>query len=535
MRPWNGWGDDSNHFPLTPAGLAMLNRELGKGHQLPDATLDEALNRVPASRLQDIPDSLPITTDKEVRLRHARGQSLPDWLAMREGQPGRVPDAVALPTDADDVAALLRWGAQQQLVLIPYGGGTSVAGHINTPSSDVPVVVLSLARMKQLLALDETSRLATIQAGANGPQVEALLNEKGYTLGHFPQSFELSTLGGWVASRSSGQQSMRYGRIEQLFAGGRVETLQGTLTLPTLPASSAGQDVREMILGSEGRLGVITDVTVRISPLPEHESFHVAFAANWQQAETLVRSMAQAKLPLSMLRLSNAEETRTQLALAGHEKQVALLHRYLAFRGMDDDKCMITFGITGEASRAKSQLKLAKKRLRQGGAIYLGTLLGKKWQASRFRSPYLRHSLWEHGFVVDTLETCVDWNKVEDTMRGIEAAIKAAGPDKVHVFTHLSHLYAEGSSIYTTYVFANQSSYAATHAAWRNMKTAASDVIAAQGGTISHQHGVGRDHAPWLHYEKGELGLQLMQQLTTSLDPNQQLNPGCLLDNEKDQ
>lgn len=535
MRRWNGWGDDANDYPLKASGLAFLQDKLGQGRRLEDASLGQALETLPASRLESWPAQLPLSNDPEQRLRHARGQSLPDWLAIRAGQPEHVPDAVAFPETADQVAELLRWGESEQLVLIPYGGGTSVAGHINTPESERPVVVVSLARMNQLLALDETSLLATIGAGASGPQVEALLNERGYTLGHFPQSWELSTLGGWVASRSSGQQSMRYGRIEQLFAGGRVETLKGSLRLPTQPASSAGPDLKQLIMGSEGRLGIITEVDVRISRLPEHESFHVAFAPNWEEGEALVRSLVQSRIPLSMLRLSNAEETRTQLMLAGHEKQLALLERYLSWRGSKEDKCMLTFGITGDNKSSRQLLKQTKQRLRQAGAVYVGTLLGNKWQEARFRSPYLRHGLWEHGYAVDTLETAVDWSRVEETMEAVESAIREAAPagEKVHVFTHLSHLYNEGSSIYTTYVYRNQSSYDATLAAWNRMKTAASDAIVAKGGTISHQHGVGRDHAPWLRHEKGDIGMALIGGMLQQLDPQERLNPGCLLDSKE--
>jgi alkyldihydroxyacetonephosphate synthase len=531
MRRWNGWGDDHNDFPLKTAGLSFLTKELGRGRMLPDASLEEALAQIPASRLRDIPAGLPVSTEAEDRLRHARGQSLPDWLAMREGNPGRVPDGVAFPENAKHVRSLLQWAAGQSLVVIPYGGGTSVAGHINTPASEHPVVVVSLAHMNTLVALDETSLLATLGAGANGPKVETLLNQKGYTLGHFPQSWELSTIGGWVASRSSGQQSMRYGRIEQLFAGARMETLKGTLELPTHPASSAGPDVREMVLGSEGRMGIITEVDARVSPLPEHESFHVAFTRNWKEGEALVRALVQSRLPLSMLRLSNAEETRTQLILAGHERQVAWLNRYLGWRGAKDEKCMITFGITGDAHFCRHLLKTTRKRLRQADAIYLGTLLGKKWEEARFRSPYLRHGLWSNGYVVDTLETSVDWSKVEETLQVVENAIRQSAPagEKVHVFTHLSHLYNEGSSIYTTYVWRNGETYASTLAAWKAMKSAASDAIVAQGGTISHQHGVGRDHAPWLVHEKGKLGLAAIETLTRFFDPEEHLNPGCLL------
>ena len=529
MRRWNGWGDEANEFPLKPSGLAFIEEALGNGRPLPDASLDQVLEQVPESRLPDHP---LISKDREKRVRHARGQSLPDWLAMRSGQFEVFPDGVAEPDSSTQVRELLDWANDQDLELIVYGGGTSVAGHINPQRRDKPVLTLSLARLNGLLALDRDSQIATFGAGTAGPALEAELRQQGYVLGHFPQSWELSTVGGWVASRSSGQQSMRYGRIEQMFAGGRVETLRGTLDIPDIPASSAGPDLREWVMGTEGRMGVITEVKVRVTPLPEHESFHVAFAPDWDSAVALVRRMVQAKLPLSMLRLSNAEETRTHLVLAGHEKLVSLLHKYLALRGNPDGKCMITFGTTGSDDQVRFALKQAKQYIRGAGGVYVGRALGRKWEDSRFRSPYLRHGLWEHGYAVDTLETCVNWARVPEMVAGIEQAIRtnAGEGEKAHVFTHLSHLYPQGSSIYTTYAFRCSDTYEATLERWRAMKTAASEAIADTGGTISHQHGVGRDHAPWLPREKGEEGMAAIGALLEHFDPHGKLNPGCLLE-----
>jgi|SRR5690554_1012531 len=529
MRRWNGWGDEANEYPLKPSGLAFLQQHLGAGKPLPDADLASALAQVPASRLPDHP---LVQTDADIRLRHARGQSLPDWLAMRSGKMGRFPDGVAQPETSTQVRELLDWAMANGIIVIPYGGGTSVAGHINPPASDSAVLTLSLAKMNSLLELDPISQIATFGAGTPGPMVEQQLREKGYLLGHFPQSWELSTVGGWIASRSSGQQSMRYGRIEQMFAGGRMETPQGTLDIPTIPASSAGPDLREIVMGSEGRFGVLTEVKVRVTPLPEKEQFHVAFAPSWTIAVQLVRSMAQAKLPLSMLRLSNAEETRSHLKLAGHENLVGWLEKYLSLRGNSDDKCMITFGVTGDARSCRHNLAQAKRHISAAGGVHVGTLLGKKWEESRFRSPYLRHGLWEHGYAVDTFETCVNWERVPQAVEHMEQAIRdSCGDDgKVHVFTHLSHLYPQGSSIYTTYVFRCSDSYEETLARWQNMKKAASDAVVAMGGTISHQHGVGRDHAPWLQHEKTTEGIAALNALALHFDPQQQMNPGCLLE-----
>ena len=527
MRRWNGWGEESTSVALPEQGAAFLAARIGAGRPLPDASLDSVLARVPASRLA--PHPLWVTAADD-RLRHARGQSLPDWLAMRSGDFGVFPDAVAYPETAAQIRELLALASAQDLSLIVYGGGTSVAGHITPQAGDRPVLTVSLARMNRLLELDEPSQIATFGPGANGPQVESELRAHGFTLGHFPQSWELSTLGGWVASRSSGQQSLRYGRIEQLFAGGTLETFAGPLQIPTFPASSAGPDLREMVLGSEGRFGILSEVKVRVSRLPAQEHFHAVFLPSWPQALDAVRELAQARVPLSMLRLSSAIETETQLALAGHPRQIAWLEKYLGWRGAAHGKCMLTFGVTGNPRQNAASLQQAKTLLRHAGGVFTGTLLGRKWAQNRFRFPYLREALWQAGYAVDTMEPATDWSNVDHLLHRIEASLRGGpGGEPIHVFTHLSHAYGEGSSLYTTYVFRAAGSYADTLARWHTLKQAASRTIVEHGGTISHQHGVGRDHAPYLPVEKGALGIAALQALASHFDPERRLNPGVLL------
>lgn len=529
MRRWNGWGDESTSMELPAHGATFLAQRIGPGQRLADASLAEVLARVPPSRLPPHP---LVRTDAETRVRHARGQSLPDWLAMREGQFGTFPDGVAFPESPEHVRELLAWIVHHDLQAIPYGGGTSVAGHVTPQASPKPLLTLSLARMNRLLELDETSQIACFGPGANGPQVESQLRARGFTLGHYPQSWELSTLGGWVASRSSGQQSLRYGRIEQLFAGGRLETFGGTLAIPTFPASAAGPDLRELVLGSEGRFGVISEVRVRVSRLPERERFYAVFLPNWERALDAVRHLAQARVPLSMLRLSNAIETETQLALAGHPRQIGLLERYLALRGAGVGKCMLTFGVTGAQAPCAASLRQARRLLRRFGGVFTGTVLGRKWAEGRFRFPYLREALWEAGYVVDTLETATDWRNVAALMGKVEGALReelAERGERVHVFTHLSHVYGQGSSLYTTYVFRPGADYAEALERWRRLKHAASETLVRNGGTISHQHGVGRDHAPYLRVEKGERGIAALRALARHFDPDGRLAPGVLL------
>jgi len=532
MRRWNGWGSESNSMAIPGNGEDFLVARVGPSRPLRDAPLEEVLAKVPASRLPEHP---LISTDPEERVRHARGQSLPDWLAMRSGEFGRFPDGVAYPETSEQVRELMDFCLQQEIVLIPYGGGTSVAGHINPPDVDKPVLTVDMGRMNRLLELDTQSQIATFGAGTPGPLVEAQLRAKGYTLGHFPQSFELSTLGGWVASRSSGQQSLRYGRIEQLFAGGRVETPLGRLDLPTFPASSAGPDLREMILGSEGRLGILTEVKVRVSPLAEQENFYAVFFPSWEQARTAARQLVQGRVQLSMLRLSNEAETETQLALAGHEKLVRLLEAYLARRGAGEGKCMMMLGVTGTKLQSKAALAQARKITQAQGGIYTGTLFGKKWATNRFRMPYLREALWQLGYVVDTLETATDWDNVDQLARLIEANLRttlSSQGESVHVFTHLSHFYSQGCSIYTTYVFRAGETYEQTLDWWKQLKHSTSHLIVHNRGTISHQHGVGKDHAPFLPVEKGELGIRAIRTLCREFDPKGLMNPNTLLSDD---
>ncbi|MFO7995501.1 MAG: FAD-binding oxidoreductase [Marinobacter sp.] len=530
MRRWNGWGDDQFSLELPRDGRRFLEERIGAATPLSDTSLEAACARVPASRLPEHPG---VVTNPEDRVRHARGQSLADWLAMRGGDFGVFPDGVAYPESSADVKSLLDCASEHGISLIPYGGGTSVAGHINPIAGENPVLTVDMGQMNRLIDLDRESQIATFGAGTPGPLVESQLRALGYTLGHFPQSFELSTVGGWVASRSSGQQSLRYGRIEQLFAGGRIETLQGTLDIPTFPASSAGPDIREIILGSEGRIGLITEVKVRVTPLPAHESFHVVFFPSWENARTACRELVQNRTQLSMLRLSNATETETQLALAGHPGLIGMLESYLSLRGAKDGKCMMTFGITGSNRQCSNALKETRAICSEYHGIYTGKKLGDKWAAKRFTMPYLREALWQLGYAVDTLETATDWDNVDNLLKRIEENL-CNGLNKkeesVHAFTHLSHFYPQGCSIYTTYVFRVAGSYDETMDRWKALKDSTSAVIVNNRGTISHQHGVGKDHAPFLPVEKGELGMLAIGSLCRTFDPSGLLNPETLVE-----
>lgn len=530
MRRWNGWGDEATTYPLPESATRHLESIIGEGRRIPDAPRDHVIANIKPS---DIAAQAGLITNFGERLNHAHGQSLPDWVAMRHGCIDVFPDGVIYPSSDEDVRSCFALARRSGARLIPYGGGTSVVGHVNPRRDDAPVITLDLTRMHRLVDLDETSGLATFEAGAAGPEIERQLAARGYTLGHFPQSWELSTLGGWIATRSSGQQSYYYGRIEDLFAGGHVETPVGALDLPPLPASAAGPDLRQVILGSEGRFGILTRAIVRVKRTPDVDRFYGVFFHDWQSGANAVREIAQNGTAVSMLRLSDAEETEITLRLAGRERTIGLLKRGLNLAGYKSARSLMILGITGDPDTAELAYQQAAAIWRKHGAFATGQGIGKAWKKGRFLTPYLRNTLWDRGYAADTLETALPWAGVDHCARQLKRVIaEAMAPfgERALVFAHLSHVYVDGASIYVTYLWRRSHDAGETLAHWKAMKDAASKAIIASGGTISHQHGVGSHHARYLAAEKGETGMRILESIGRSLDPNGIMNPGKLME-----
>ena len=529
MRRWNGWGDETIETHLPDGARDFLRERVGEGSAPSDAALVAILAQVGLSRL---PEHRLVTHDAEARLRASVGQSLEDWLRVRFGRIGAVVDGVAFPETEDEVRDVLAWARDIRAIAIPVGGATSVVGHLTPKAGERPSLAIVMTRLRRLLNLDPLSQLATFEAGVAGPDLEAQLRAKGFMLGHYPQSFDYATLGGWIATRSSGQQSARYGRIEAMFAGGRIETPTGALEILPFPASAASPDLREWVLGSEGRIGVITRATVRIARLPEREMFIGYFLPHWDTGEAAARALAQSKIGLSMVRLANAAETLAALRLGGGARAVAWLERYLASRGCREDKVLLLLGFTGSAAQVDAMRTQAVRILRRHGAVSTGALLGRKWRESRFKSAYLRNALWSAGYAVDTMETAVNWPRVSAMMRAMEEAGRDALAklgEKCHVQTHLSHVYPQGSSVYSTFVFRVGPDFDTAFARWRTLKSAVSEAIVREGGTISHQHGVGKDHAAYLAAEKGQRGMQALEAMIDHFDPDGALDSGNLL------
>lgn len=528
MRRWNGWGDESDGTAVGAAALAFLGARLGPGSRPRDAALAQVVADVAASRL---PADPRLDRDPEVRVRHARGQSFPDLLALRTGRLGGVPDAVARPADGTAVRSLLALARETGARLVPRGGGTSVVGGVTVRQGPDPVVTVDLGALAGVRSVDRRSLLVTAGSGTTGPALAAALAPHRLAIGHEPQSWELATVGGWVAARGSGLRSLGVGRIEQLFAGGSLEAPAGTLDLPPHPASAAGPDLRQLVLGSEGRLGILTDVVLRAAPLPEADRLRAWALPGWGAGLEAVRALAQARPGLGTLRLSTPAETATLLAFADRPAQLRALSAYLRLRRQPPAWALLLAGASGRRRTVGAALDEAASILRAHGAVPVPSL-ARTWERTRFRAPYLRNALWGEGYGSDTLETATDWSRLPGLVAALESAVGealAAEGERVHVFTHLSHLYPTGSSLYLTFLFRLAPDPEETLARWARIKRAASDTITSAGATISHHHGVGTDHAPYLAAEKGPLGMAALESIARTFDPDGIMNPGVLL------
>ena len=531
MRRWNGWGDDTVDHAVPAAAARLIHGTCGPGDTTPDASLASVLARLPAPA---VPPSVPLDTDPHARVRATRGQSLPDWIAMRSGRLGKVPDAVAHVVDVEGVREVFALASRHGLSVLPRGGGTSVVGHL-TPDPDRPVVVLDVTGMSSLVGFDEVNRLATFGAGVDGPGVERALQPLGHTLGHYPQSWEYSTLGGWIACRSSGQESRHYGRIEQLFAGGHVETPAGPLDIRAVPASAAGPDLRHLVLGSEGRLGVITSASVRVVPIPERTRYTGAIFPEWPSAVEAARAMTQAGLRVSMTRVSDPVETTTSLVLAGG-RPLALAPRVLLAprrsRSRGSAPCLMITGLMGPDRQVRREAGEVRRLVRRHDGLPLGSPLGEGWRRHRFQGPYLRNALWDAGYVVDTAETALPWGVLQEARHTLVAAaadaLRARGRPPL-AQAHISHVYPDGASLYVTVVWGRRADPDEMLEDWSAMKAAISRATLAAGGTISHQHGVGVDHLPYLAAEKSTLGLDVLRSALASADPAGIMNRSALL------
>jgi alkyldihydroxyacetonephosphate synthase len=538
MRWW-GWGEDGHPVSMPEPALALLRDELHADLEARHAPVALEEVRLPDARLPGGararleaalgPDR--VRDDRAARVRHAAGRSYADLVRLRSGDASSAPDAVVEPGSADDVRAVLEACTEARVAVVPFGGGTSVVGGVE-PIADgfEGAVALDLGRLERLVDVDRASLTATLEAGLRGPEAERKLGEQGVTLGHYPQSFEYSTVGGWVATRSAGQASSGYGRIDDIVEGVRLLAPAGEVRGRALPASAAGPDLRELIVGSEGVLGVICEATMRVRPVPQVRRYEGWSFGSFAEGREAFRVMEQADAAPDVARLSDEEETRIAIALAslGGGAAERAGRSYLRLRGHEGG-CLAIVGFEGEEEQVERRRLRTGALLRAGGGVGLGRRPGEVWLRGRYAGPYLRDELLDRGLLVETLETAASWSGLEALYEAVGAALRdslAAAGTPALVMCHVSHLYRSGASLYFTFL-ARQAD--APLEQWRAAKSAASEAIVAAGGTITHHHAVGRDHAAWMRAEVGELGLDLIRAAKERLDPAGIMNPGKLL------
>jgi len=512
----------------------MLRAELGAPSPGPRASSPEEV-RLPDARelpgeIERAVGSQNVLSGHGDRIHRALGKSYPDLVKARSAALDAAPDAVVLPGSPEEVAAVLAACAASGVAVVPFGGGTSVVGGVDPFAGPHPAVIaLDLSRLRHC-HVDRRSLTARLGPGLRGPEAEAALSAHGLTLGHFPQSFEFATVGGFAATRSAGQASAGYGRFDELVSAIEMIAPAGRLRTLETPHTAAGPALRELAVGSEGTLGVITDVSVRVRKAPSAHRYEGWIAADFATGADVVHAMAQAGALPDVTRLSDPEETRISLAMSGTAGlKRTLLDSYLKLRRRTGG-CMLICGWEGEAESVERRRAVSSRLLRAGGAVPLGSAPGRAWRHGRFEGPYFRDELIELGYFVETLETSHTWSSYEKLYEAVGRALTDALGDQGTpgiVMCHLSHAYRDGASLYFTFIAPAKPGNEIEQ--WREVKGAACDAIVATGGTITHHHAVGRDHAPYMGAEVGVLGLEALRALKERFDPAGIMNPGKLL------
>ncbi|WP_431962684.1 FAD-binding oxidoreductase [Nocardia sp. bgisy134] len=522
---WDAWGIPAGHKPLSAQIRGLLAQVFGVSGE-PVARRDEgdvplrASALTPAQRdgLVAVVGADNVSADHHDRLRHAGGKSTLDLLRRRAEGPQDAPDAIVFPADHEQVLAVLAYCAEHGIAVVPFGGGTSVVGGVDPVRGQFDTVIaLDLRRIDGISDVDPVSGTATLGAGLTGPRAEELLAAQGLSLGHFPQSFEFASIGGFAATRSSGQASAGYGRFDDMVQRLRIATPTGSLELGRAPASAAGPDLRELFVGSEGALGVITEVTLRVHPLPETTAYQAWSFPDFATGAAALRAVVQAGAAPTVLRLSDEAETGLNLARSGD------------VGGQAVSGCLAITTFEGSAEHVASRSAEATALLAASGGTALGEQAAREWEHGRFAAPYMRDALLDVGVLCETLETATTWSNIAElkakTTAALTDSLGAQGTPAL-VMCHISHTYPTGASLYFTVVAKQLDDPIAQ---WQTAKRAVGDAIMAAGGTITHHHAVGADHRPWLPTEVGELGIRVLRAVKRELDPAGIMNPGKLI------
>jgi alkyldihydroxyacetonephosphate synthase len=547
---WWGWGEEGVEFThedkpaLAPFILEKIGVDVRRKVaaplrfdqlQISDPTLPDELWEA----LEHAVSRKFVSLDPLDRVVHARGKSLRDLVWQRAGDLPRIPDLVVRPGTEDEVAAILRAAVQFDAVVIPFGGGSSISGSLEAPSTETrPVISVDLERLDQVLEVDATSRLARVQAGVFGPHLEEQLAARGYTFGHFPDSFTHSTLGGWIATRSSGMQSDRYGDIADMTKGLRVVTPSGTLVTRPIPATSNGPSIREMVLGSEGRLGIITEATVHVRRIPEKRVILGYLFPNFTAALDAMQEIASGEYSVSVTRVSDANETQFSFAMrvmptVTDKLQSRALRLFLSRRlGWDlNEMCLSFIGYEGSEQHVSAQRRAVGKLVKRHGGLCIGSGPGALYDQKKFDIPYIRDYLLDRGAPGDVSETATTWSGLMPLYDAVIGSANRAFDQlsvRGYVMCHLSHSYHAGACLYFTFAFGATSPEAMV-TEYEVVKSAIQQAFVDNGATLSHHHAVGTEHAQWLEQDISAPGVAMLEALFNGTDPGQHLNPGKIV------
>jgi len=547
MMSFNGWGDPAKatNASKTPKLWPLIAASLGLSPDRVVSPVPPEDIQLPPSRatpdlisaLQAIVGAPYTSTTRETRMLHSYGKSYRDLLRAQQGIVERPPDVVVFPADHEQVVALLQGAEQHRVKLVPFGGGTNIVGGIEaSPSIAVPVITVSLRRLNQLVSLDEISGVALLQAGMLGPELEAALNKRGFTLGHFPDSFEFSTLGGWLATRSSGMQSDHRGNIEDMVVSLRMAAPAGDLETQPIPRAAAGPDLNQIAVGSEGTLGIITEATMRVYRLQPRE-YRGILMPNFEAGMEFMRRCHELDVAPSTMRLSNADETLLGSSLKppaeGLEKVITpLVKTYLKrIRGFDlSETCLLILGWEGQGKSITARRDAALGITKSLNGFDAGNSPGNAWFARKYDYPYIRDFLMRHGGLVDVAETSALWSNTAETYHTIRDGLQRAvtqGDFPGYVGCHLSHSYPEGVCLYFTFATARDADHPLDQ--YRHIKGVSIELILQQKAALSHHHAVGYEHLPWLDDFIGPVATKILRDLKQGLDPNGICNPGKLI------
>ncbi len=547
---WWGWGVDgvSFHHEDKPAFGAFVKKAIDIDvDATPTSALSlDDLNIHPPKIGDELRDQLVaavgtehVLSDDLERIIHTYGKSVRDLLRLRAGDIPRVPDVIVYPGNEAEVQAVVDAVVAADAVLIPFGGGSNISGSLQAPADeDRPVISLDLGRLNQVLDIDEYSGLARIQAGTLGPDIEDQLRPKGWTLGHFPDSFSHSTLGGWVATRSSGMQSDKYGDISDITRGIRVVQAGQVLELRPLPQTATGPSVREMVLGSEGRLGVITEVTVQVHRIPEERVILGYLYPTFEAGLAAMQEISVSDATPSVTRVSDAAETRMSFATRKKSSGFSIssvvskgLMKVLERRGWDLDQLCLSFvGFEGGKNHVARNKAIVKGIVQKHGGIVAGKGPGALYDQKKFDTPYIRDFLLDRGAAADVSETAAPWSKLLPLYTKVIASVEKVYADlgtTGYIMCHLSHSYHSGACLYFTFAFRHDG--VDPLAQYDKLKSAIQQQFVDSDGTLSHHHAVGTEHARWLAQDISEPGVAMISGLFEAMDPGRNFNPGKIV------